>query len=59
MGSYPEQVTISNPTSKQAEVLVPSDASPGQTIHLILEATDNGTPVLSKYQRIIILVKNK
>ncbi len=59
VGSYPNNVILSNPTSKQAEVTIPQDAAPGQTIHLILEATDNGTPVLTKYQRILITVKNK
>jgi hypothetical protein len=34
----------------------PADAMPGQTIHLILEATDNGTPALTRYQRIVVSV---
>lgn len=59
VGSYPKQVDISNPTSMQTRVQIPSDATAGQTIHLILEATDNGTPALTRYQRIIITVKNK
>jgi len=33
------------------------DASAGQTIHLIFEATDNGTPPLSRYQRVIVSVR--
>ncbi|MBD2703584.1 DUF1593 domain-containing protein [Spirosoma sp. BT702] len=59
VGSYPNKVTISNPTSAQAEVLIPQDAVGGQTIHLILEATDNGTPALTTYQRLIITIRNK
>ena len=59
VGSYAKQVTITNPTSTQAEVLVPNDVAPGQTIHLILEATDNGTPALTSYQRVVITVRNK
>ena len=59
VGSYPNKVVILNPNSAQAEVLIPNDAIGGQTIHLILEATDNGTPSLTKYQRIIITVKDK
>jgi hypothetical protein len=59
VGSYPNKVVISNPTSAQAEVFIPNDAVGGQTIHLILEATDNGTPSLTRYQRIIITVRNK
>ncbi|WP_206106638.1 DUF1593 domain-containing protein [Ilyomonas limi] len=59
VGSYPDKVVISNPASAQAGVLILNDAVGGQTIHLILEATDNGTPSLTSYQRIIITVKNK
>ena len=36
--------------------VVPADAQPGQTIHLILEVTDDGTPPLSSYQRVITTV---
>jgi hypothetical protein len=35
---------------------VPSDAQPGQTLHLILEASDAGTPSLTGYQRVIVTV---
>ncbi|MDJ1486245.1 DUF1593 domain-containing protein [Cytophagaceae bacterium YF14B1] len=59
VGSYPQTVAISNPASKQIEVTIPKDAIPGQTIHLIFEATDNGTPALTRYQRVIIIVRNK
>ncbi|MVM30277.1 DUF1593 domain-containing protein [Spirosoma sp. HMF4905] len=59
VGNNTPKVTVSNPTSAQTEVLIPKDAMGGQTIHLILEATDNGTPTLTKYQRIIIKVREK
>jgi hypothetical protein len=35
---------------------VPRDATPGQTIHLILEVQDSGTPPLTRYQRVIVTV---
>jgi hypothetical protein len=56
-GSYPDKVVISKPDSAQTEILIPADAKAGQTIHLILEAMDNGTPALNTYKRIIINVK--
>jgi hypothetical protein len=59
VGSYPNKVVISNPDSAQVKVTIPNDAMGGQTIHLIFEATDNGTPSLTCYQRIIITVKDK
>lgn len=59
VGSYANEVPISNATSQQARVTIPKDAPAGQTIHLILEATDNGTPALTRYQRIIITVRDR
>jgi len=56
IGTYPGDVTFKNPTSPLAEVVVPADAIPGQTIHLILEVTDNGSLPLTRYQRIILTV---
>ena len=52
--TYPGQVPISNPTSLAASVQVPADASAGQTIHLVLEATDDGRPALTLYQRVVV-----
>jgi hypothetical protein len=55
-GSYPGDVMIVNPTSPVTEVIVPADATPGQTIHYILEATDNSSLPLTRYQRVIITI---
>ncbi|MBS1525226.1 MAG: DUF1593 domain-containing protein [Bacteroidetes bacterium] len=57
VGTYPKTVAILDPASAQTEVDVPKDAVSGQTIHIVLEATDNGTPSLTKYQRVIITVR--
>ena len=35
---------------------IPSDALPGQTFHLILEARDSGTPALRHFQRVVVTV---
>jgi hypothetical protein len=59
VGTFTKDVVISNPTSLQPKITIPSDATPGQTIHLVLEATDNGKPALTRYQRVIITVRNK
>lgn len=53
-GTYPKAVPISNPVPAEAVISVPADIQPGQSIHIILEATDNGTPALTRYQRVII-----
>lgn len=59
VGTYPREVTITNSDALQAEVHIPADATPGQTIHIILEGTDQGTPALTRYQRVIITVKSR
>lgn len=56
VGTYPGDVRITNPASLSTEVAVPADATAGQTIHLILEATDNDSMPLTRYQRVIITV---
>jgi len=57
VGTYPNAVEISDANTQRAKVTIPKDAVAGQTIHIILEATDNGSPSLTRYQRIIIAVK--
>lgn len=57
VGTYPNAVTISNPNVAQTKITIPKDAVAGQTIHIVLEATDNGSPALTRYQRVIITVK--
>jgi len=54
--TYPGDVTLASPTSLAASFQVPSDAKPGQTIQLVLEATDDGTPPLTRYQRVVVTV---
>jgi hypothetical protein len=56
-GTYPGDVTFSNPATLTTSFRVPEDAKSGQTIHIILEATDNGTPRLTRYQRVIVTVQ--
>jgi len=56
VGTYPGRVTFTDPGALATSVQIPADATAGQTIHLILEATDNGTPALTRYHRVIISV---
>lgn len=57
VASYPGTVTIANETTERAKISIPKDAVAGQKIHIILEAVDTGSPALTSYQRIIIIVK--
>ena len=56
VGTYPGKVTFANATALSTSVQVPTDAARGQTIQLVLEASDNGTPVLTRYQRVVVTV---
>jgi hypothetical protein len=56
-GTYPGQIVIGHPAAIDTTIQVPSDAQPGQAIHVILEATDKGTPSLTRYQRVIVTVQ--
>jgi hypothetical protein len=40
-----------------AIVTIPTDASKGSTVHLICEVTDNGSPRLTRYRRIVLRVQ--
>jgi hypothetical protein len=57
VGTYSNKVDISDANKARAKVHIPKDAVAAQTIHMIVEATDNGSPNLTSYQRIIITVK--
>jgi hypothetical protein len=57
VGSYKGDVKIENPGSLMTSFTVPSDAKSGETIHLILQADDNGMPQLVRYHRAIITIK--
>ena len=54
--TYPGIVAVQNGTNQNASVSVPADAQKGQTIHLICAVTDNGTPQLTRYQRVVVEV---
>lgn len=55
-GTYPERVPLQHAGTDSATLTVPADAKPGQTIHVIVEVQDNGTPRLTRYQRVVITV---
>jgi hypothetical protein len=54
--TYPGEIQLSNADALTPMFRVPEDAAPGNTIHIILEATDNGTPRLTRYQRVVVTV---
>jgi len=55
--TYPDRIDIKTAEQPQAWFVVPKDAQHGQTIHLVVEVTDNGSPQLTRYQRVVVAIK--
>jgi hypothetical protein len=54
--TYPGDVSLSDTTGLATRLQVPADATAGQTILLVIEVTDTGTPPLTRYQRVVVSV---
>ncbi len=55
--TYAGKVKVKDPDKSKTSLVIPADAKTGDTIHLMAEVTDSGTPKLTRYQRVIITVK--
>ena len=55
--TYPGSVHTEDADKQNASMTVPADATAGQTIHIVCEVTDNGTPPLTRYQRVVMKVE--
>jgi len=56
-GTYYGTIDIENAGKQDASFIVPIDGGKGKTIHLICEVTDNGTPQLTRYQRVVVKIE--
>jgi len=56
-GSFKEYLEIEGSNSAHASVKVPEEAIRGQSIHLILEVRDSGSPSLTRFARVIIRIE--
>lgn len=50
-------IQIEDSQNQKASLIIPDDVNSGETVHIICEVTDNGTPKLTRYQRVIISIK--
>lgn len=55
--SYPGTVNIRNANNKKASFMIPADVRKGETIHIICEVKDSGTPQLTRYQRVVLTIE--
>lgn len=51
--TYEGAIDIADTGKQDASFTVPDDGRKGQTIHIICEVTDTGTPPLTRYQRVV------
>ncbi|PCJ94492.1 MAG: hypothetical protein COA50_12080 [Flavobacteriaceae bacterium] len=52
--TYAGKVKVLHPNKSKTSLLVPNDIKKGETIHMIIEVTDSGTPSLTRYQRVVL-----
>jgi len=56
-GTYRGTVSLEGQKGPELNFRIPDDAEQGQTIHMIIQAVDNGLPELTGYGRVLINVK--
>ena len=57
--TYQGTVEIKGSAKKNASFKVPGDAGSANTIHIICEVTDSGTPQLTRYQRVFVKIEQQ
>jgi hypothetical protein len=55
--TYGGKVNFTSLANGQTTIVVPTDAKPGETIHVILEVSDGGQPKLTRYKRVVVEVQ--
>ena len=55
-GRSGEPLTIEGANARDASFAVPKNFLKAGTMHIILAVTDNGTPALTRYRRVIVTV---
>jgi hypothetical protein len=50
-------IKMNNETSSKVTVHIPNEAQSGDSFHIILSLSDNGTPILTTYRRVVVNLK--
>jgi hypothetical protein len=53
-GTYTKSFSLTNTTKESITFTMPADLAKTDSLHIILIATDNGTPTLTRYRRVIL-----
>ncbi len=56
-GTYRGKAAIDDAAQPKARLTLPADARSGEAIHLICEVTDDGSPSLIRYRRVIVTLR--
>jgi hypothetical protein len=54
--TYQGTITLSATDALTTTFQVPQDATAGQTIHVLIQVTDNGAPPLTSFQRVVVTI---
>ncbi|MEX0332433.1 MAG: nucleoside hydrolase-like domain-containing protein [Puniceicoccaceae bacterium] len=57
-GSFDGTIEIMDADNQDASFTLPADIGIGQTVHVVCEVTDRGTPRLTRYQRVVVEIIN-
>lgn len=55
-GTYAGAIALGSLEGASTRLVAPADAKPGETIHVIAEATDDGAPALTRYAHVVVTV---
>lgn len=55
-GTYKGEVPVASSADGTARFTVPANAKSGDTIQIIAEATDNGSPALTRYEKVVVTI---
>lgn len=57
-GDYKGEIKLTDNKTSKLNFALPEDSA-GESFHIICEVTDNGTPALTSYRRIIVMVSHR
>ena len=55
--TFAGHIDLQSGDAATASFRIPSDATTGDTIHVICEVTDSGIPRLTRYQRVVVTIR--
>jgi len=55
-GTYAGDVALSASAGLSTKLVAPADAKPGDTLHILAEASDNGAPALTRYAHVVVTI---